>query len=128
LAFFRNQISHQSQTFEYSEITERITHAINILGHKHLRKVFNTSGIIIHTNLGRAPFSAQMLHDSFGVLQGYSNLEFDLETAKRGSRNDHAAGLLRFLTGAEDVLVVNNVFLGRKHCCCGGDDGVARLC
>jgi L-seryl-tRNA(Ser) seleniumtransferase len=108
LAYFRNQISQQSLSPDIYEIIDRITQTIHLFGRRHLRKVFNTSGIIIHTNLGRAPFSAQMLHDSFGVLQGYSNLEFDLETAKRGSRNDHAAGLLRFLTGAEDVLVVNN--------------------
>lgn len=108
LAYFRYQISQQLQIPELSEIVESVTQIAHLLGQRHLRKVFNTSGIIIHTNLGRAPFSAQMLQDSFDVLQGYNNLEFDLETAKRGSRNDHAADLLRFLTGAEDVLVVNN--------------------
>jgi L-seryl-tRNA(Ser) seleniumtransferase len=108
LAYFRYQISQHLQIPELSEIVESVAQTAHLLGQRHLRKVFNTSGIIIHTNLGRAPFSAQMLQDSFDVLQGYNNLEFDLETAKRGSRNDHAADLLRFLTGAEDVLVVNN--------------------
>ncbi len=75
---------------------------------RHLRKVINATGVVIHTNLGRAPYSSAMLEDAFEALNGYNNLEFDLDKATRGSRNAHASELLKYLTGAEDVLVVNN--------------------
>ena len=75
---------------------------------RHLRKVINATGVIIHTNLGRAPYSSAMLQDAFEALNGYNNLEFDLDKATRGSRNAHASELLKYLTEAEDVLVVNN--------------------
>ena len=64
--------------------------------------------MILHTNLGRAPLSHATLHAIDVVSRGYSNLEFDLETGKRGSRLIHAEGLLKKLTGAEAALVVNN--------------------
>jgi L-seryl-tRNA(Ser) seleniumtransferase len=75
---------------------------------KSLRPVINCTGIIIHTNLGRAPFGDQLLADVQHLLSGYSNLEFDLEKGERGSRYVHVTELMKFLTGAEDVLVVNN--------------------
>ncbi|MFO7722825.1 MAG: L-seryl-tRNA(Sec) selenium transferase [Bacteroidales bacterium] len=74
----------------------------------HLKRVLNATGIILHTNLGRSPFSRGMLEGAFGILEGYSNLELDLDTGKRGSRNVHARKMLRYITGAEEVLVVNN--------------------
>jgi L-seryl-tRNA(Ser) seleniumtransferase len=73
-----------------------------------LRSVINASGVIIHTNLGRAPLSKAALEAISQVAQGYSNLEYNLEAGERGSRYDHARLLLRELTGAEDALVVNN--------------------
>ncbi|HOW24600.1 MAG TPA: L-seryl-tRNA(Sec) selenium transferase [Bacteroidales bacterium] len=73
-----------------------------------LRKVINATGVIIHTNIGRSPLGEAILDDVREVLTGYSNLEFDLANAKRGSRYSHLTRLLRYLTGAEDVLVVNN--------------------
>jgi len=75
---------------------------------RHLRKMYNATGIVIHTNLGRAPFAEEMLTDTFATLQGYNNLELNLKTGERGNRNDHASAILKFLTGAEDILVVNN--------------------
>jgi L-seryl-tRNA(Ser) seleniumtransferase len=70
--------------------------------------VINASGVILHTNLGRAPLSTAAIESMEAVSRGYSNLEFNLETGKRGSRLVHAETLLQRLTGAEAVLVVNN--------------------
>ena len=73
-----------------------------------LQPVINASGVILHTNLGRAPLSNAALKAMEAVAHGYSNLEFDLETGKRGSRLVHTEALLQRLTGAESALVVNN--------------------
>jgi L-seryl-tRNA(Ser) seleniumtransferase len=73
-----------------------------------LRRVLNASGVIVHTNLGRAPLPAAALERVREVGGSYSNLEYDLGTGRRGSRQDHLADLLGRLTGAEASLVVNN--------------------
>jgi len=73
-----------------------------------LRRVLNATGVIVHTNLGRAPLADAALDHVREATRGYSNLEFDLTTGSRGSRQDHVAGVLRRLTGAEAALVVNN--------------------
>lgn len=73
-----------------------------------LRPVINATGVIVHTNLGRAPLSQAAQEAMIAAAQGYSALEFDLESGKRGSRAVHAEALLRRVTGAEAALVVNN--------------------
>jgi len=73
-----------------------------------LQPVINATGVILHTNLGRAPLSKAAIFAMDEVSQGYSNLEFDLETGKRGSRFLHVESVLQNLTGAEAGLVVNN--------------------
>jgi L-seryl-tRNA(Ser) seleniumtransferase len=73
-----------------------------------LRRVLNATGVIVHTNLGRAPLPEAALARALEVGRGYSNLEYDLVAGGRGSRQDHVAGILRRLTGAEAALVVNN--------------------
>jgi L-seryl-tRNA(Ser) seleniumtransferase len=73
-----------------------------------LRRVLNATGVIVHTNLGRAPLAAAALERAAEVARGYSNLEFDLADGVRGSRQDHVGGLLRRLAGAEAAIVVNN--------------------
>ena len=73
-----------------------------------LLPVINASGIILHTNLGRAPLSQETMAAMHSVAMGYSNLEYDLEKGKRGKRSVHAESLLQRLTGAESALVVNN--------------------
>lgn len=73
-----------------------------------LHPVINATGVILHTNLGRAPLSDATTRAMDAVSRGYSNLEFDLETGKRGSRLIHAESLLQKLTGAESALIVNN--------------------
>ena len=73
-----------------------------------LLPVINATGVILHTNLGRAPLSTASIQACMDVAGGYSNLEFDLEAGKRGSRLLHAETLLKRLTGVEAALVVNN--------------------
>jgi len=73
-----------------------------------LRRVLNATGVLVHTNLGRAPLADAALARVAEVGAGYSNLEYDVERGERGSRQDHLAPLLQRLTGAEAALVVNN--------------------
>src|SRR6266700_7866232 len=73
-----------------------------------LRRVLNATGVIVHTNLGRAPLPRAALEHAADVSRGYSHLEYDLTAGARGSRQDHASSILRRLTGAESAIVVNN--------------------
>jgi L-seryl-tRNA(Ser) seleniumtransferase len=73
-----------------------------------LRPVINATGVILHTNLGRAPLAAAAREAVDRAAAGYSNLELDLDSGERGSRHDHVASLLCELTGAQDAIVVNN--------------------
>lgn len=73
-----------------------------------LRPVINATGVVLHTNLGRAPLPQAAVEAMRGVGPGYSNLEFDLDSGRRGSRYVHCSALIRELTAAEDALVVNN--------------------
>jgi L-seryl-tRNA(Ser) seleniumtransferase len=77
-------------------------------GRPSLRRVLNATGVLIHTNLGRAPLAPAALERVLEVGGSYANLEYDLGEGARGSRQDHLAGLLHRLTGAEASLVVNN--------------------
>ena len=73
-----------------------------------LRRVINATGVVLHTNLGRAPLANAALDAIRVVAQGFSTLEYDVATGARGSRHAHCTALLAELTGAEDALVVNN--------------------
>lgn len=73
-----------------------------------LRRVINASGVVLHTNLGRAPLSRQAKECVGAVMSGYSTLEYNVETGERGTRYDHVVRPLCQMTGAEDALVVNN--------------------
>jgi L-seryl-tRNA(Ser) seleniumtransferase len=77
-------------------------------GKPSLRPVLNATGVVLHTNLGRAPLAPAAVAAMAEVGGGYSNLEFDLDSGARGSRSDHCRAPLRAMTGAEDALAVNN--------------------
>jgi L-seryl-tRNA(Ser) seleniumtransferase len=96
------------QGFEPGDLVERVQDEIARTRRPVLRRVLNATGVILHTNLGRAPLAEAAIERVGDVARGYSNLEYDLSAGSRGSRQDHAAGLLRRLTGAEAALVVNN--------------------
>jgi L-seryl-tRNA(Ser) seleniumtransferase len=85
-----------------------IRDALAMRQRRSLRPVINATGVILHTNLGRAPLAPTAIDAIRDVAAGYSNLEYDLDQGRRGSRYTHCVGLLRELTGAEDALVVNN--------------------
>jgi L-seryl-tRNA(Ser) seleniumtransferase len=72
------------------------------------RRIINATGIVLHTNLGRAVLGKEVLDDIAPVITGYSTVEFDCDAGARGNRNEPIAALLRYLTRAEDVVVVNN--------------------
>ena len=90
------------------EWIDSITAAVRDSARPSLRRVVNATGVVLHTNLGRAPLADVAIRAIEEVAQGFSNLEYDIETGQRGSRYSHCVGLLRRLTGAEDALVVNN--------------------
>lgn len=101
-------LSGESCQLSKDELIRRIKAEIERQNQPHLRRVVNGTGIVLHTNLGRARLS-QTVSESMKEISGsYSNLEYHLETGERGSRYDHVEQLLTFLTGAEAALVVNN--------------------
>ncbi len=86
------------------EIRERLARRTS----RSLRPALNATGVVLHTNLGRAPLAAAAIGAVIAVAEGYSTLEFDLHTGTRGSRSDHCRMLLAELTASEDGLAVNN--------------------
>ncbi len=106
--FFRNNIHQGKDAPSKHEVVMKIKNILHILSQRSLKKLINATGIIINTNLGRAPFSEEVAKETLEILSGYNNLEFDLENGDRGNRNNHVRELLKYLTGAEDILIVNN--------------------
>jgi L-seryl-tRNA(Ser) seleniumtransferase len=90
------------------DLEERLREELLAARSATLRRTLNATGVVVHTNLGRAPLPEAALERVREVGRGYSNLEYDLSAGTRGSRQDHVAGILRRLTGAEAALVVNN--------------------
>jgi L-seryl-tRNA(Ser) seleniumtransferase len=92
---------------EPGDLRARLAAELEAARRPALRRVLNATGVLVHTNLGRAPLAAAAL-ERVQAAAGYSNLEYDLSSGSRGSRQDHLGPLLRRLTGAEAAIVVNN--------------------
>jgi len=92
----------------FNTIIESVLNQLNALDRPSLQPVINATGVILHTNLGRAPLSRETIAAMETVSKGYSNLEFEMDTGTRGSRHVHVESLLCQVTGAESAMVVNN--------------------
>ncbi|NLV74064.1 MAG: L-seryl-tRNA(Sec) selenium transferase [Chloroflexi bacterium] len=104
----RARIRAGEPSIDLSELVGRVRQRLAEQGTPSLQGVINASGVIVHTNLGRAPLSTAAATAAAEIAAGYSNLEYDLPAGKRGSRYVHARELLTRLTGAEAALLVNN--------------------
>lgn len=104
----RKQVHTQHFPMALKDIHSEILQKLHSLQSSSLRRVINATGVLIHTNLGRAPLSKKALARVTEIAAGYSTLEFNLEKASRGDRNTVVEKLLCLLTGAEAACVVNN--------------------
>ena len=90
------------------EILKKVTDRLELLSLSSLKTVINATGVIVHTNLGRSLLAERVINRFRPLSEGYSNLEYDLESGKRGSRYSHVEGILKEITSAEAAMVVNN--------------------
>lgn len=104
----RSSIAAGNQCPSIDEVVESIYAQVHTLESPSLRPVINATGVILHTNLGRAPLSRETTDAMNRIAKDYCNLEFDLDSGRRGSRHTHIEQLLCQLTGSEAALVVNN--------------------
>ena len=113
LQSFRQEASQNSLDFSSSEeiwriLEIKIKQEFEAQGSPSQKRVINATGVLLHTNLGRAPLSREAVHQMTEIASGYSNLEYDLEQGQRGKRDTHLAQLLCKILGAEEGLTVNN--------------------
>jgi len=115
LGRLREEILHQEELsqlgdslFSFERLYLLFREEINLQIRPRLRRVINATGVVIHTNLGRAPLHSSAIQHLIEVSKTYSNLEYDLERGERGSRYAHVEEVLCRLSGAESALVVNN--------------------
>jgi L-seryl-tRNA(Ser) seleniumtransferase len=104
----RLSISRGEPAPSSESLVKSVCDRVRTLTEPSLRPVINATGVVLHTNLGRAPLSQEAIAAMEEASKGYTNLEFALETGSRGHRDVHLSSLLCRLTGAEDALVVNN--------------------
>ncbi len=108
LAESREAIGEGSSAPGFDDLAAAIEQRAEALWHPWPSPLINATGVVLHTNLGRAPLSAEAIEAAQRTAAGYSDLELDLDTGHRGSRQKHVSDLLCRLTGAEAALVVNN--------------------
>lgn len=107
----RNAVDEARGSLLNGEITDwgtRVAAHLRSATKRSLRPVINATGVVLHTNLGRAPLADEAVNAVREIASGFSNLEYDVAIGKRGSRYVHCVDILRELTGAEDAIVVNN--------------------
>jgi L-seryl-tRNA(Ser) seleniumtransferase len=92
----------------FDEVVARAGELLEAAGRTRLQPVINATGVLIHTNLGRVPLGARQLDAVRDIAASYSNLEYDVDSGRRGDRHQHARTLIASVTGAESALVVNN--------------------
>ena len=130
LVLARQDIRRGGSAPPAAELAEAVCRELESMGRREPRRVINATGVIIHTNLGRAPLSRATTEAMVEAASGYTDLELDLQTGRRGSRQAHLQSLLRQLTGAEAALAVNNnasaVLLGLSALSAGKEVIVAR--
>ena len=98
----------EESAFSVELVSSRVVERLKLLGRSSLRQVINATGIVVHTNLGRSILAEKALRRFRPLSGGYSNLEYNLDKGKRGSRYSHVEGILKELTSAEAAMVVNN--------------------
>ncbi len=103
-----NPNNEEKINVEIKNIINKITSLVHNLLAFNMKKVVNGTGTILHTNLGRAPISKDAAKRAMDIVTGYSNLEFDLESGKRGSRYSHFEKIISKIAGAEAAMAVNN--------------------
>ena len=130
LAESREAIGEGSSAPGYDDLAAAIEQRAEALWRPWPSPLINATGVVLHTNLGRAPLSAEAIEAAQRTAAGYSDLELDLDTGHRGSRQKHVSDLLCRLTGAEAALVVNNnasaVLLGLAALAAGKEVIVSR--
>src|SRR5690606_33597279 len=104
----RQLIRAGSPPASFEPTTHEIEQRARAIARPSLRRVINATGVVIHTNLGRAPLGQAAIEHLCAIAGGYANLEYDLDAGRRGSRHGHVTAALAALTGAEDAIVVNN--------------------
>ncbi|MFQ3619605.1 MAG: L-seryl-tRNA(Sec) selenium transferase [Spirochaetales bacterium] len=104
----RTQVGQTKTPVSYPQVLNKIEKACQAYYRKRIQKVLNGTGVILHTNMGRCPLASRVWDSVCGVNTGYSNLELELSSGKRGLRSGIIPELLQLLTGCESALVVNN--------------------
>ena len=116
LADFRARLKGEPQqsavpnpeSFDSAELVAAVVAKVDAAVAPSLRRVINATGVVLHTNLGRAPLSSAAIAQIAATAAGYSNLEYDVARGERGKRDIHTASLLAEMVGAEAAIVVNN--------------------
>lgn len=107
-SFRKNILKGTLESFEMQDIIEQFKKNIEQKNTTNFKKIINCTGVIIHTNLGRSLLAEKAVEGVLNTAKSYSNLEYNLEEGKRGSRYSHVEDIIKKVTGAEAALVVNN--------------------
>lgn len=107
-ALIADGIDEEALKGEIDLMQDRISNVLQARNKHNLVKVINASGVVLHTNLGRAPLTNEIMENISNVACGYSNLEYDLAAGERGERYSHIEKLIADITGAESAMLVNN--------------------
>jgi len=104
----KNDVTKSLGELKIGQVSKKVVDRLQLLSRPSLKPVINATGVIVHTNLGRSIFADRVIKRFRPLSEGYSNLEYDLENGKRGSRYSHVEGILKEITSAEAAMVVNN--------------------